>query len=316
MQSTSTDLKADQIADDHPTVSFIRVTAEQAGQRLDNWLMARLRGVPRSLIYRIIRSGEVRINRGRAQAQTRLQANDEVRIPPLRVATPAAPVIGTALADSLLPRIVYRESGLIVLNKPAGLAVHGGSGLNFGVIEALRQALQQPRLELVHRLDRETSGLLMVAEKRSVLRELQQYLREGRIDKRYLALAKGHLSQREQLVTLPLQKYELPHGERRVRVSSDGKPSQTRLIEKQRFGQGANAYSWIEARPLTGRTHQIRVHTLALGHPLLGDDKYGHEVPFAGKTPPRLALHAAQLNIPDRPLLTALWPDELAFWIR
>ena len=165
---------------DAAQVRWLVVDSEQTGQRLDNWLTSRLKGAPRSLIYRIIRSGEVRVNRGRAQAATRLATGDVIRMPPLQLAAASpAPVIGEALARSLPPRILYREGGLILLDKPAGLAVHGGSGLQYGVIEALRQALDRPDLELIHRLDRETSGLLMIAEKRSTLRLLQEYLREG-----------------------------------------------------------------------------------------------------------------------------------------
>ena len=300
---------------DAAQVRWLVVDSEQTGQRLDNWLTSRLKGAPRSLIYRIIRSGEVRVNRGRAQAATRLATGDVIRLPPLQLAAASpAPVIGEALARSLPPRILYREGGLILLDKPAGLAVHGGSGLQYGVIEALRQALDRPDLELIHRLDRETSGLLMIAEKRSTLRLLQEYLREGKIRKTYQALAKGHWDKSVRLVDLPLQRVEMPHGERRVRVQQDGKPSQTRFQCLGRFGQGDAAYSWLACSPLTGRTHQIRVHALAMEHPLLGDDKYGHDVPFTGAVPGRLALHAWRLLIPGYPAFESAWPAPLDRW--
>lgn len=295
---------------DWQKVSWFDVTEHQDGQRVDNYLFTRLKGVPKSRVYRLIREGEVRVNKGRVKADTRLKTGDQIRVAPIKRAVtdnPAAVVVSTEFADNLLQRIVYEDDGLIVLDKPAGMAVHGGSGVSVGVIEALRQALQKPYLELVHRIDKDTSGLLMISKKRSTLKLLQDYLREGKIRKHYYALLKGKLLLDKQTVDMPLLRYELANGERRVRVSKEGKPSQTVFEVVERL----NAVTWVKASPLTGRTHQIRVHGLALGHPLLGDDKYGHEVLYAGPPARRLCLHAAILEIPDYPRLEAALPDDI-----
>lgn len=290
-------------------VSWFDVDEHQDGQRIDNFLFSRLKGVPKSRIYRLIREGEVRVNKGRIKAETKLKIGDQIRVAPIRrqVAATAQPIIGAELATSLASRIVYEDEGLLVVDKPFGIAVHGGSGVAFGVIEALRQALQKPYLELVHRIDRDTSGLLMVSKKRSTLKRLQDDLREGRIQKTYMAIVKGNVLLDKQLVDAPLLRYELANGERRVRISPEGKPSQTKIEVLERF-KGATL---VAASPLTGRTHQIRVHGLSIGHPLIGDDKYGHDVAYRGPAAKRLCLHAARLSIPGYPVIEAALPDDM-----
>ncbi|MDQ8036002.1 MAG: 23S rRNA pseudouridine(955/2504/2580) synthase RluC [Pedobacter sp.] len=281
------------------SVRLLTVPDDVAGQRIDNFLLTQLKGAPRTLIYRILRTGEVRVNKGRIKPDYRLQAGDVVRVPPLRLAEkeegerPAAAVI-----RNLASRIVYEEGGLLVLNKPAGLAVHGGSGVSWGVVEAMKLVRpESPFIELVHRLDRDTSGLLMLAEKRSVLRELHGYLREGRMEKVYIALLSGRLKGASHQVTAPLLKTNLPNGERIVRVSSEGKEALTDFRVIERIGNT----TLVEARPKTGRTHQIRVHAQYLGHPLVGDEKYGDDrVNKAMRTSHgagRLFLHATALRI-------------------
>lgn len=290
-----------------PQVTWYTVDEDHDGQRLDNFLVARLKGVPKTRIYRLIRESQVRINKGRVKQDTRIKTGDLIRVAPIRMREiGAAPVIGQDLADSLRSRIVYEDEGLIVLNKPAGLAVHGGSGVDFGVIEAIRQTLGKPYLELVHRLDRETSGLLMVAKKRSTLKVLQDYLREGKIRKTYLAIVKGVVALDKQRVDVPLGKVELPSGERRVRVATDGKESQTDFVVVERFAHA----TLVEASPLTGRTHQIRVHGLSINHPLVGDDKYGHERAYQGAQARRLCLHALRLTVPGYPVFESAQPDD------
>jgi 23S rRNA pseudouridine955/2504/2580 synthase len=248
------------------------IDAERAGQRLDNFLLSCLKGVPRSHVYRLIRSGQVRVNSGRADARYRLEAGDRVRIPPVST-RPRAPESAEDFAW-LAARIVYEDSRLLVVDKPAGLAVHGGSGVNLGCIEALRAL--RPDLksaELVHRLDRATSGCLLIAKRRSALRALHALLREGGIDKRYLTLVEGLWQRGAAPVDLKLVADRRP-GELRVRVDPSGKPSQSvfRLIEA--YGRFA---SYLEVSLPTGRTHQIRVHAAHLGHPVAGDERYGDE---------------------------------------
>jgi len=292
-----------------PQVTWYTVDDEHAGQRLDNYLVARLKGVPKARIYRLIREAQVRVNKGRVKQDTRLNAGDVIRVAPIRMREAGAPpVIGQALADSLRDRIVYEDEGLIVLNKPAGLAVHGGSGVDFGVIEALRQSLDKSYLELVHRLDKETSGLLMIAKKRSTLKLLQDYLREGQIRKTYLAIVKGVVTLDRQRVDQPLAKIDLPGGEQRVRVTPAGKESQTDFVVIERFAHA----TLVEASPLTGRTHQIRVHGLAINHPLVGDDKYGHERNYLGAPARRLCLHAVRLSVPGYPQFETAMPEDFA----
>ncbi|MBU2984031.1 23S rRNA pseudouridine(955/2504/2580) synthase RluC [Saccharophagus degradans] len=280
-------------------VQFLTVSEDEAGQRLDNYLLARLKGVPKSLIYRVIRKGEVRVNKGRAKPERKLAGGDVVRVPPVRVAESPEPVpISKTLKGVLDNAVIADEPGYLVVNKPAGLAVHGGSGVTLGLIEALRQAFPQySYLELVHRLDRDTSGCILVAKKRSMLRYLQELFRgEKRIHKRYLALVIGRWPSRRNLVDAPLLRKELQSGERIVRVSLDGKPSKTEFNVVQRFGESATL---VEARPITGRTHQIRVHAQHQGHPLVGDPKYGNEVfdlSVKKLGVNRLFLHAAGLS--------------------
>ncbi|WP_317706564.1 23S rRNA pseudouridine(955/2504/2580) synthase RluC [Methylomarinovum caldicuralii] len=250
----------------------IEIDADEAGQRIDNFLFARLKGVPKSRIYRMLRTGEVRVNRGRVKAPYRLQAGDMVRLPPVQVAAAGPPAPPGNRPRRLETRIVYEDEDLLVLDKPAGMAVHGGSGLAGGVIEALRAVRPQARfLELVHRLDRDTSGCLLIAKRRSVLRALHAQLRSGRVEKRYLALLEGEWRGRFQRVDVPLRKFVLQGGERLVKAAEDGKPSQTLFRRLEAFPQA----TLVEAELLTGRTHQIRVHAAWLGHPLAGDERYG-----------------------------------------
>ncbi|MDR0701555.1 MAG: RluA family pseudouridine synthase [Azoarcus sp.] len=268
-----------------------RIDESAAGQRIDNYLMRTVKGVPKSHIYRILRSGEVRINGCRVRQTYRLAVGDELRIPPLRMAARAA---SAAPPGKSLPA-VFEDDALMVVDKPAGLAVHGGSGVSFGVIEQLRASRPERRtLELAHRLDRETSGLLIVAKKRSALTALHDMMREGRMEKRYLALVVGQWPNPVQHVRAPLFKYLTAEGERRVRVSDDGKSAHSivRLLKRWR------GFSLLEVELKTGRTHQIRVHLAHLGFPLAGDDKYGDfalNKTLEGKGLRRMFLHAARL---------------------
>lgn len=289
-------------------VTWFEIDEHQDGQRIDNFLLSRLKGVPKSRIYRLIREGEVRVNKKRVKAESRVQAGDQVRVAPIRYQqkSPEIAPIGDKITANLLKRIVYEDEGLIVVNKPSGLAVHGGSGVAYGLIEAMRLATGKKYLELVHRIDRDTSGLVMIAKKRSVLKKLQDYLREHKIRKDYIALVKGEVTLDRQLIDAPLLRYELANGERRVRISKEGKPSQTDWKVLQRF-KGATL---VQASPLTGRTHQIRVHGLSIGHPLLGDDKYGHNIATTIDAH-RLCLHAIRLNIPEYPLIETDMPDDI-----
>ncbi|MGH8714788.1 MAG: RluA family pseudouridine synthase [Casimicrobiaceae bacterium] len=247
-----------------------------AGQRVDNFLLRVLKGVPKSHIYRILRSGEVRVNRKRVQPDTRLAAGDELRIPPIRTAEPNAISRAGPPRPIDLP-ILYEDDALIAINKPAGLAVHGGSGVAYGLIEQLRAARPQAKfLELVHRLDRDTSGVLLVAKKRAALVALHAALREGRVDKRYLVLVRGHWRDAKRQVVLPLTKFVTGAGERRVRVEqSGGKTARTVFHRRQAWPTATPPLSLLEAELHTGRTHQIRVHLTHLAFPLAGDDKYG-----------------------------------------
>lgn len=251
---------------------LLTITENEDGQRLDNYLLTKLKGAPRTLIYRIVRTGEVRVNKGRIKPEYRLQIGDIVRVPPLRLSEEAAPATPSPqLSQSLADRILYQEHGIIAMNKPTGLAVHGGSGVAYGLIEALRAIYPAKEfLELVHRLDRDTSGLILVADKRSILRHLHEQLRDGKMQKVYVALLAGNLKGANHKVTAPLDKTNLASGERVVRVSREGKAAETHFKVIERFEN----CTLVEARPLTGRTHQIRVHAQFLGHPILGDDKY------------------------------------------
>jgi 23S rRNA pseudouridine955/2504/2580 synthase len=273
------------------------VDEDNHGQRVDNYLMAQIRDVPRSIIYRIIRKGEVRVNKGRVKPDTRLNTGDEVRIPPVtRKEKPAQVVPGSRVQGVMQGAVVFENDQMLVVNKPSGIAVHGGSGLDFGLIEVLRAARPEARfLELVHRLDRDTSGLVMVAKKRSALRYLQDELRHKRIRKHYHALVAGDWPGAVRKVSEPLLRFELGSGERRVRVDEAGKDSLTRFRVLGSF----SGYTLVEASPVTGRTHQIRVHSAWAGHPIAGDDKYMDDVSlraFRSAGGQRLMLHARALD--------------------
>jgi len=261
----------------------VEVDEDSSGQRLDNFLIRQLKGVPKTHVYRIIRSGEVRINKGRVNADTRVEAGDVVRLPPVRISDKVAEKAERPAPAREFP-ILLEDEHLIALDKPAGVAVHGGSGVSFGVIEQLRQARPQARfLELVHRLDRETSGILLVAKKRSALTHLQDQFRERETGKTYLALVPGTSPANKKVIDLPLHKYLQADGERRVRVTTQDDPDGMRSITlvklreqlAPRPRQGLPAMSLLEVTIKTGRTHQIRVHLASQGHPIAGDDKYG-----------------------------------------
>lgn len=258
-------------------VSFVTVTEDQQGQRIDNFLVTHLKGVPKSAIYKILRKGEVRVNKKRVKPVYKLQMDDLIRIPPIKVAereefVPKNLDKISALEDAIL----FEDQYLIVINKPSGMAVHGGSGLSYGLIEALRVLRpQEKNLELVHRLDRDTSGCLLISKKRSILKGLHEQLREKTMEKNYWALVVGEWAAKIKNVTEPLRKNTLQSGERVVRVDEEqGKASHTRFRVLERF----NGCTLVQASPVTGRTHQIRVHTQCKGHPIACDDKYGDQV--------------------------------------
>ncbi|WP_025245437.1 23S rRNA pseudouridine(955/2504/2580) synthase RluC [Candidatus Sodalis pierantonius] len=288
--------------ENNPGVHFITITADEAGQRIDNFLRTHLKGVPKSMIYRIVRKGEVRVNKKRVKPEYKLQNDDEVRIPPVRRSDDEqAPVsAGIDKVAVLNDAVLYEDDYLLILNKPAGTAVHGGSGLSFGVIEGLRALRPDARfLELVHRLDRDTSGVLLVAKKRSALRALHEQLRAKGMQKDYLALVCGQWQSHVKTVAAPLLKNILASGERIVRVNSEGKPSETRFKVEERF----TLATLVRASPITGRTHQIRVHAQHAGHPIAFDDRYGdgafdQQLTVCGLN--RLFLHAAALRF-DHP---------------
>ena len=282
-----------------PKVRYLVVKEDADGQRVDNFLLTRLKGVPRSWVYRVLRRGEVRVNRGRVKPTRRLRAGDEVRIPPLRTAAregTAVPAEG--LRQRIAGSILHQDRELLVIDKPSGIAVHGGSGVSFGVIEVLRALYPDaPYLELAHRLDRDTSGCLLLAKRRPALQQLQKLQRAGRVEKRYLALLGGRWRRNRVTADVPLHKNTLRGGERVVRVDPLGKESTTHFRVLQRF-EGAML---VEARLETGRTHQIRVHAAYLGAPILGDDKYGDVAAnrrFRELGLKRLFLHAWKLDFP------------------
>lgn len=300
----------------------VRIAEDRDGQRIDNFLLGYLKGAPRSLIYKLLRSGQVRVNGGRVKAERKLEAGDQVRIPPVRLEEPAdkgSPARG--LLDAMQASIVFEDARLLAINKPAGVASHGGSGISFGAIETLRALRPRETLELVHRLDRDTSGLLLVSRKRSALTELQALMREdggraGGIRKRYLALLVGRMPDGVMSVDAPLHVGLRQGGERHVQVTPGGKASTSHFkVLERRCGQ-----SYCEVRIDTGRTHQIRVHAQHLHHPVAGDDKYGDEAANkrlreqAGLK--RMFLHSASLEFAldggAAPyLLTAPLPGEL-----
>jgi 23S rRNA pseudouridine955/2504/2580 synthase len=273
-------------------VRWIDVTEDDAGQRIDNYLLARLKGVPKSHIYRIVRSGEVRINSKRVEASQKVAPGDRIRVPPVRVAERGE---AQPAPHFKLP-ILFEDDFLVAIDKPAGLAVHGGSGIAHGVIESLRSMRPDARfLELVHRLDRETSGVLLVAKKRSALTALHEKLRERDMDKRYLVGVAGRFRNEKQRVKLALAKRDAPDGGKRVSVSETGQEAETvfRLRERR------DDMSLLEAELLTGRTHQIRVHLAHIGHPVLADDRYGDfelNRALRKRGLKRMFLHAARLE--------------------
>ncbi len=273
--------------------TWLEVGEESATQRIDNFLLRRLKGVPKSHVYRVLRSGEVRVNSGRVKPEYRLQAGDRVRLPPIRVAEPERK---TPARPAELP-VVFEDAALLVVDKPSGIAVHGGSGVSYGAIESLRAARPQAKLlELVHRLDRDTSGLLMIAKKRSALVELHRMLREGEVDKRYRALVKGAWPAELREISEALHKHVTASGERRVSVQADGMAAVTRIKLLKAYAR----FSVLELRLMTGRTHQIRVHLAHAGHPVLGDDKYGDfelNRTLAKEGVKRLFLHAERLAL-------------------
>ena len=314
-----------------PAARLIAVDADSAGQRLDNFLIRHLKGVPKTHVYRIIRSGEVRINKGRASADTRVAEGDSVRLPPVRISEKVAEKAAHPAPAREFPQLL-EDDHVLAIDKPAGVAVHGGSGVSFGVIEQLRQARPEAKfLELVHRLDRETSGILLVAKKRSALTGLQDQFRERETGKTYLALVQGSWPANKKVIDTPLHKYLLPDGERRVRVTTpddpDGMRSVTLVKVRTQIAarplQGLPAMSLLEVTIKTGRTHQIRVHLSSQGHGIVGDDKYGdfdlnRRVQKHGLK--RMFLHAwrLQFNHPasgERVELHAELPAELASFV-
>ncbi len=262
-----------------PSVKTLAVDDDSAGQRLDNFLMRHLKGVPKTHVYRIIRSGEVRVNKGRASADQRIEAGDLIRIPPVRISAQVQ-----AKEDAPAParefEVLMEDEALIAIDKPAGVAVHGGSGVSFGVIEQLRRARPASlNLELVHRLDRETSGVLLIAKKRSALKHLQDQFRDRETGKTYLALVLGLWPSNKKVIDAPLFKYTVANGEgegeRRVKVVGKDDPNGQRAITLVRVARTVGPYTLLEVTIKTGRTHQIRVHLASQGHPIAGDDKYG-----------------------------------------
>jgi 23S rRNA pseudouridine955/2504/2580 synthase len=258
--------------DASPGVRLVTVSDERDGQRIDNFLATQLKGVPKSLVYRLLRTGQVRINGKRAKADTRVAGGDEVRIPPVRVAAPGETTApGKTQVQRAEQAIIFEDRDFLVLDKPAGMASHGGSGVDFGAIELLRAARPNETLELAHRLDRDTSGVLVLARRRAALTALQELIRDGEITKQYLALLSGHPKRAKFDINVPLRKSILQGGERMVRVSEDGKPALTAFKVISAYADASLA----EVTLYTGRTHQIRVHAQHAGHPLAGDEKYG-----------------------------------------
>lgn len=312
---------------DKPEVAWLSVDEDSAGQRLDNFLLRQLKGVPKTHVYRIIRSGEVRVNKGRAAADTRLNQGDLVRVPPVRVSERSSED-KTAAAPAREFPLLLEDEQLIAIDKPTGVAVHGGSGVSFGVIEQLRRARQVGQagglrfLELVHRLDRETSGVLLLAKKRSVLKKLQDQFRERATGKTYLALVLGDWPERLKVIDAPLRRYLLADGERRVKVVAADDPEGLRSISLVRVRERRPGFTLLEVTIKTGRTHQIRVHLASQGHPIAGDDKYGdfeRNKALQKRGLKRMFLHAWRLrfvhpaNSETIELLAPLPPELLTF---
>ena len=285
---------------DNSIVQFVEIDENAVGQRVDNYLLKILKGVPKSRIYRILRKGEVRVNKGRVKASVKLQLGDVLRVPPIRTSNDdETKLAGNWLLETLDKAIIYEDKRLLIINKPSGIAVHGGSGISIGVIEAFRQLRpDQKSLELIHRLDRDTSGCLMIAKKRSCLRSIQSMLsNKTRLEKHYLAVVHGKWPRRKQHVDAPLVKNTLKSGERVSSVSAEGKSALTKISVLE---QSAD-YSLLAMQPVTGRTHQLRVHCQHTGYPIVGDEKYGYEEQDAQLKRlgvRRLMLHASRLVIP------------------
>jgi 23S rRNA pseudouridine955/2504/2580 synthase len=312
-------------ADKAASVKTLLVDEESAGQRLDNFLLRHLKGVPKTHVYRIIRTGEVRINKGRVNADTRVQTGDMVRLPPVRVATVDA---SAPVAPGREFPVLMEDEQMMAIDKPAGVAVHGGSGVSFGVIEQLRQARPGARmLELVHRLDRDTSGVLLIAKKRSALTRLQDQFRDRETGKTYMALVKGQWPSNKKVIDLPLQRYLIANGagegERRVRIAHKDDANAQRAITLVRVSRLVGDYSLLEVTIKTGRTHQIRVHLASQGYPIVGDDKYGDfelNKRLAALGMKRMFLHAWRLQFihPQTgrtETVEAALPDELQNFI-
>ena len=292
------DKSADKPHSERSVVRKVTIDREQAGQRIDNFLRRELPGLPKSRLYRILRRGEVRVNGGRVKAEYRLEEGDQVRIPPARLRPEAAAPSSTRVRE-LEGQVIFEDQRLLVINKPSGIAVHGGSGVSHGVIELLRALRPEIcDLSLVHRLDRETSGVLVLAKRRSALRELHRLFREGEVEKNYLALVAGDWQHGEVTVDAPLLVKNRRNGERHVVVSPAGKSASTVIGLARRF----DIASLVQCRPQTGRTHQIRVHAAHAGHPIIGDDRYGdaeQNALFAAAGLKRLFLHAQSIAFPD-----------------
>lgn len=279
------------------SATFVDIEPDRAGQRIDNYLLAYLKGVPKSKVYNIIRKGEVRVNKGRVRASYKLEAGDRVRIPPIRQKAVDTAQVSASLESLLAESILYEDDSWLVVNKPNELAVHGGSGLSIGLIEALRQIRDEPKLELCHRLDKATSGCVVLAKKRAALKRFHAALRDRQLKKVYSAIVVGRWADENSVVNLPLHKNVLASGERIVKVSHEGKPSRTEFSVLQVL----DGYTLVEARPVTGRTHQIRVHCQVQGHAIIGDSKYGHR--DANEVAARLGhkqlfLHASEIALP------------------
>ncbi|MFP8966059.1 23S rRNA pseudouridine(955/2504/2580) synthase RluC [Pokkaliibacter sp. CJK22405] len=280
-------------------VQWVQLSADFKGQRLDNFLLSRLKGMPKTRIYSMMRKGEIRINRKRVKPDYRIEGGEELRLPPMRLPErEGPPPVPAGLGERINAAVLYEDDALMVINKPSGLAVHGGSGINLGLIESLRQLRPDAKmLELVHRLDRDTSGCILVAKKRSALRQMHEALRDGKMKKTYHALVFGRWPSRRQHVNAPLKKNELQSGERMVKVDDEGKASLTEFKVIERFAD----YTLVAASPITGRTHQIRVHAQFAGHSIAGDQKYSldednrraREIGVS-----RLFLHAASIGFP------------------
>ena len=302
-------------------VSYVLISEDADGQRLDNFLFRIAKGVPKGHVYRVIRAGEVRVSKKRAKAETKLMLGDVVRIPPMRVAQkPAGTPPAAPLAQGVLP-VLYEDRHILIVLKPAGIAAHGGSGISYGLIERLRATRpEEPMLELCHRLDKETSGAIVIAKTRKALVRMHDLMKEGGVEKHYKLLVKGDWVNERQHVKVQLERYLLPSGERRVRASSEGMSAHTIFTVLERFG----AVTYLDAELKTGRTHQIRVHALSQGFPLVGDDKYGD---FAfnrecthgllGAPLKRMFLHAWKLRfahpVTGEPVdITAPLPEELS----